>query len=212
MLNPALSVSTDRYSALEGKTPEITVEQVRQLKASIQLERVVDYRDRAIISLLIYTAARVGAIAKLRLGDLVDDGHSLSIRFREKGGRHRSIPVRISLQQELDEYLQLSRPANASKNTPLFRTAPGRQQALGDKPMSAGDMARMLKRRLRSAGLPLSISCHSFRSCAATDLLLQNVSLEDVQFLLGHADARVTRLYDRRHRAVTRNIVERISV
>jgi site-specific recombinase XerD len=38
------------------------------------------------------------------------------------------------------------------------------------------------------------------------------VPLEDVQYVLGHADARTTRLYDRRQKQVTRNIVERISV
>jgi len=33
-----------------------------------------------------------------------------------------------------------------------------------------------------------------------------------VQELLGHADPHTTRLYDRRDRKVTRNIVERISI
>lgn len=70
----------------------------------------------------------------------------------------------------------------------------------------------MVKRRIRAAGLPSGISPHSFRACTATDLLLQGVALEDVQYLLGHVDARVTRLYDRRQQRVTRNIVERISV
>jgi integrase/recombinase XerD len=42
--------------------------------------------------------------------------------------------------------------------------------------------------------------------------LLENVELESVQDLAGHADPRTTRLYDRRRRKVTRNIVERISL
>ena len=45
-----------------------------------------------------------------------------------------------------------------------------------------------------------------------TDLLEQNVELESVQDLAGHADPRTTRLYDRRRRKVTRNIAERISI
>jgi hypothetical protein len=45
-----------------------------------------------------------------------------------------------------------------------------------------------------------------------TDLLEQNIPLEDVQYLAGHADPRTTRIYDRRRRKVTRNIVERISI
>ncbi len=45
-----------------------------------------------------------------------------------------------------------------------------------------------------------------------TDLLEQNVPLEDVQYLAGHSNPRTTRIYDRRRRKVTRNIVERISI
>lgn len=53
---------------------------------------------------------------------------------------------------------------------------------------------------------------HSFRVTTITDLLEQGVPLEDVQRLAGHADPRTTRLYDRRHKKITRNIVERISI
>jgi site-specific recombinase XerD len=79
-------------------------------------------------------------------------------------------------------------------------------------PMSGVDIWRLVKCRLKAAELPMIFSPHSFRSCGATDLLSQGTPLEDVQYLLGHADARTTRLYDRRQKRVTRNIVERISV
>ena len=60
--------------------------------------------------------------------------------------------------------------------------------------------------------LPGHFSPHSFRVTTVTDLLEQNVPLEDVQYLAGHSDPRTTRIYDRRRRKVTRNIVERISI
>ena len=50
------------------------------------------------------------------------------------------------------------------------------------------------------------------RVTTITDLLEHNTALEDVQHLAGHADPRTTRLYDRRRRKITRNIVERISI
>lgn len=51
-----------------------------------------------------------------------------------------------------------------------------------------------------------------FSVAAVTDLLEQNVSLENIPHLAGHADPRTTRLYDRRRRKMTRNFVERISI
>jgi site-specific recombinase XerD len=212
ILNPALSVRTERFSSIEGKTPEITVEQARTLRESIKLNTVVDVRDRAIISTLIYTAARVGAVAKLRIADLTDEGHRMSIRFREKGGKHRVIPARTDLQDDLEQYLRLSAIYDIEPNGPLFRSAAGRAATLKTDPMSPVDICRMVKRRLAAANLPTSISPHSFRACAATDLLKQGVAIDDVQYLLSHSDSRTTALYDRRKRVVSRNIVERISV
>lgn len=212
ILNPALSVRTERYSAVEGKTPEISVEQSRRLLNAIRLESVGDYRDRALIAVLIYTAARAGAVAKLRLRDFVHDGTQYSLLFAEKGGKARSIPVRHNLQQFIQEYMAVASLQSMSKDTALFRTLDGGTGTLTSQPISGVDICRMVKRRLAAAQLSTRISPHSFRSCAATDLLLQGIPLEDVQYLLGHADARTTRLYDRRQKLITRNIVERISV
>jgi site-specific recombinase XerD len=66
--------------------------------------------------------------------------------------------------------------------------------------------------QLKDASLPSRLSPHSFRVTTITDLLEQGVPLEDVQRLAGHADPRTTRLYDRRQKKITRNIVERISI
>jgi site-specific recombinase XerD len=58
-------------------------------------------------------------------------------------------------------------------------------------------MRQMMKRRLVNAGLPSLFSPHSFRVTVVTDLLNQNVPLEDVQYLgpsralQPHHDARV---------------------
>jgi integrase/recombinase XerD len=212
VLNPALSVRTERYSVAEGRTPQISVEQSRQLLTDIRLETVADYRDRALIAVLIYTAARAGAVAKLRLLDFMLDGTQFVLRFAEKGGKARSIPVRHNLQGFIEDYVLAAGLIGEPKESPLFRSIAGPKRMLTARPLSGVDVCRMVKRRLAAAGLPPSISPHSFRSCTATDLLLQGVPLEDVQNLLGHADARTTRLYDRRQKQVTRNIVERISI
>jgi integrase/recombinase XerD len=78
--------------------------------------------------------------------------------------------------------------------------------------MTGVDVCRMVKRRLRDAGLPTRLSPHSFRVATITDLLENGASLEDAQFLAGHADPRTTRLYDRRQKKITRNLVERITI
>ncbi len=72
--NPAHSVRLERFSVKEGKTPSITTDQARTLLKSIDCKNPVDFRDKAVIATLIFTAARAGAVAKLRVRDLVDEG------------------------------------------------------------------------------------------------------------------------------------------
>lgn len=222
LVNPAASVRGLRYEAVEGKTPEITIEQAQKLLASIRTERktkdgecvplVVGLRDRAIIATLIYTAARAGAIAQLRIRDFQHDGSQWVFRFNEKGGKSREIPVRHDLQQFILAYLAHVADWPETVDAPIFRTALRKTGKLTATTVNNIDICRMIKRRLTDAELPSRLSPHSFRVTTITDLLTQGVPLEDVQYLVGHSDCRTTALYDRRQKKVARNIVERISI
>jgi site-specific recombinase XerD len=212
ILNPAASVKGVKDQVIQGKTPEITIEQARTLLASIDTGDVVGLRDRAILATLAYTACRAGAVAKLRLGDFQHDGGQYVLRFQEKGGKSREIPVRHDLEGFILGYVAAAGLAAEAKDSPLFRASNGRTKRLGGGPMSSKTICELVKRRLKDAGLPLRLSPHSFRVTAITDLLSQGIPLEDVQYLAGHSEPRTTGLYDRRQKRVTRNIVERISI
>jgi site-specific recombinase XerD len=212
VLNPALSVRGERYTAIEGKTPEISIEQARALLSSIDTSHVVGLRDRAILAILVYTSSRAGAVAKLKRGNFYQGSGQWMLHFAEKGGKSREIPVRHDLQETISAYIDGAGLQDAPKDTPLFQSALKKQRRLSGKAIHVNDICRMMKRRLKDVGLPLLYSPHSFRVTTITDLLTQGVALEDVQRLAGHADPRTTRLYDRRDRKITRNIVERISV
>lgn len=211
VMNPAHSVRGERISITEGVTPEISLPQVRALLASIDTSTLLGKRDKAIIACLLFTAARAGAVASLTRGSFQHDGTQYRLRFLEKGGKRRDIPVRSDLEIWLLDYLAAAGLSEAAPTSPLFRSASGKSGRLTGKPITGVDVCRLVKRRLAEAGLPTHLSPHSFRVAAASDLLRQSVPLEDVQFLLGHSDSRTTQLYDRRQRSVTRNIVERIS-
>lgn len=212
VLNPALSVRGERVAAAEGLTPEISPAQVRALLAAVPADTVLGKRDRALIGCLLFTAARAGAVAGLTRGSLLPDGTHHRLRFHEKNGKRRDIPVRADLEALLLDYLAAAGLLDAPAGSPLFRAAVAGGRKLCGRGLSGVDVCRLVQRRLAAAGLPAHLSPHSFRVAVATDLLGQRVPLEDVQQLLGHADPRTTRLYDRTPRQVTRNTVERISL
>jgi integrase/recombinase XerD len=210
--NPAASVKGVKGQVIEGKTPEITLEQARTLIQSVDTGHIVGLRDRAILATLAYTVCRAGAVAKLRLGDFQHDGTQHVLRFQEKGGKSREIPVRHDLKGHICVYLDAAGIEGDDKDRSLFRSTLGKTKRLTDRPLTTKDVCRMVKRRLKDAGLPVRLSPHSFRVTGITDLLSQGVPLDDVQFLAGHSSPRTTKLYDRRQKKVTRSIVERISI
>ena len=153
-LNPFASVRGLKHRVAEGATPEISVEQARKLLRSLDLGHVVGLRDRAVLGVLAYTGARVGAVARLRLRDLRDFGEQRALRFREKGGKVREIPVRHDLDAWLRAYLDAAGIACQDDKTPLFRAADGKRKQLTPAGYRAHSMRQMLKRRLEDAGLP----------------------------------------------------------
>jgi site-specific recombinase XerD len=172
ILNPALSVREERYEVVEGKTPEISVQQARQLLKGIGVSDAVGLRDRAILSILAYTSSRAGAVSNLRCGDFYDAGdHQWMLRFIEKGGKSREIPVRHDLQQFIAAYIEAAGLQLAPKDAPLFRAAIGTSGKLAATATHVNDICRMMKRRLKDVSLPARLSPHSFRVAVITDLL-----------------------------------------
>jgi integrase/recombinase XerD len=185
--------------------------QMLPVTASVDTRRAVRLRDRAVVTTLAYTAVRGGAVAKHRVGDFQHEGRQYVLRFQEKCGKSREIPMRHDLEDPVVAYVSAARIGGAAKHTPLFRTPNGRTRTLSGAAMTSKRIRDLVKRRLKVTGLPSKLSLHSFRVTAITDLLTQGVPLGDVQYLPGHAEPRTMGLYDRRQKNVTRNIGERIS-
>jgi integrase/recombinase XerD len=163
ILNPAASVKGVKEKVMEGKTPEISIDQARALLASVDTATLIGKRDKAILATLAYTACRAGAVAKLRLGDFQADGTQYVLRFQEKGGKSREIPVRHDLQGFIVEYLEAAGISEEAKDRPLYRTGNGKSKVLTGNTMDSVTVCELVKRRLKDAGLPSRLSPHSFR-------------------------------------------------
>jgi integrase len=106
----------------------------------------------------------------VQIGDLVLDGTQYSLRFAEKGGKSRSIPVRHDLQIMLLVYLSYL-SESPSKDSPWFRSVAGRTGNLTAEIIRVIDICRMMKRRRVDSGLSTHLSPHSCRVATVTDLV-----------------------------------------
>ena len=208
-MNPAREVKTQKSSRMEGKTPAPPHQEVQRLLDSIDVAHLVGLRDRALLAVMAYTFARIGAVVSLTPQDYLQVGKRSLIRFRAKGGKEKEIPVHHKLEEYLDVYLKAAK-LSEQPGSPLFRSTRGRSRELGTDGLSRKDAWPMLKRRLRDAGLSTIYSNHSFRAAGITNYLENDGTLEVAQRIAGHADSRTTKLYDRRGQKVLLEDMERI--
>ena len=216
--NPASAVRGPKHSLKKGKTPALTAEEARDLLDSIATRSPVGLRDRALIALMIYTFARVGAVLKMRLEDVFTQGRHTWVRLHEKGGKHHQMPCHHKLESYLQQYidtLEVTALTDGSTLDPkawTFPTAAGRSGRLSNRPMGQADVYRMIRRRALDAGIETKIGCHSFRATGITEYLRNGGKLEVAQQMANHESARTTGLYDRRNDQVSLDEVERILI
>jgi integrase/recombinase XerC len=209
--NPASSVKSPRQVIRKGKTPVLDPQEARQLLSSIDTSKIVGLRDRALIGMMIYSFARIGAALSMRVEDVYLQNRRLWLRLHEKGGKLHDMPCHHELEDWLDQYI-ISGDLRADPNGWLFRSMCKTTRALGQGRLCQPNAYAMVKRRASAAGLSPMISNHSFRATGITAYLLSGGTIERAAKMANHASTRTTQLYDRRDDAVVLAEVERIRI
>jgi site-specific recombinase XerD len=209
--NPAHAVRGPKHVVRRGKTPVLTEDQARRLIDSIDTSTLIGLRDRALIGVMTYAFARIGAVVTMRVDDYYPNGKRWWLRLHEKGGKRHEMPVHHKLELFLDEYIAAAGIAGADK-APLFRTARGRTGELTGEAMHRIDAYRMIRRRSAEAGFKQKLGCHVFRATGITAYLEAGGTLENAQAMAAHESPRTTKLYDRTDDAITLDEVERIAI
>ena len=209
--NPAMNVRTEKLRYTTGETSYRAPSEIRDLLDSIEPERSVDLRDRALIATMAYSFARVSATIGMDVEDVFTQGRQLWMRLNEKGGVKHSMPCHHELEEFLDVYLTETGLVGKSK-TPLFprATLSRHRPQLTDKRMTRQAVWAMIKRRCEAAGLPADTTCHSFRATGITTFLENGGSIEDARHMAAHASLKTTQVYDRRRDRISVENVERI--
>ena len=194
-VNPAHAVRGPKYSQKKGKTPVLDREEARALLGAIDTSSLTGLRDRALIGVMIYTFARVGAVLQMNVADYFSQGRRGWVRLHEKGGKEHEAPCVPKLEMFLDEYIAAADIA-ADTDGPLFRTT-GRSTGTAHR-MAQQDAYRLIQRYAKRAGIKTRIGNHSLRATGITDYLKSDGSLSEARKMANHADTRTTQLYDRR--------------
>lgn len=215
--NPGSSVRGPKHVVKRGKTPVLSAAEARQLLDSIPialeegLPDIVGLRDRALIGVMVFSFARVGAAVSMKVEDYFSQGRRAWFRLHEKGGKRHDVPAHHNAEAYVDAYLDVA-GLKDEKRSPLFRTTRARTRILTEQAMTRNDALRMIKRRAKAAGLSAAVCCHTFRATGITAYLENGGTIENAQAIAAHESPRTTKLYDRTSDELTLDEIERISI
>ncbi len=209
--NPAASVRGPRHVVRTGKTPVLEPAEARRLLDSIDTSTPAGLRDKALIGLMVYSFARVGAALAMRVEDVYTQNRRLWVRLHEKGGKHHAMPCHHSLEEIMEAYIAGAGLADNPKG-PLFRTIGRGTGELTRTSLPQANAHAMIRRRAAAAGIETRIGTHSFRATGITAYLNNGGTLEKAAAMANHASTRTTQLYDRRRDEMSLDEVERILI
>lgn len=207
--NPAASVRGPRHVVKVGRTAVLEPAEARALLEGIDVSTPIGLRDRALIGLMVYSFARVGAALGMQVEDVFTQGRRLWVRLQEKGGKAHAMPCHHSLEEYLHAYLDGAGIAGDGKG-PLFRTIGRGTGRLTRTPLPQTNAYAMIRRRAAAAGIATKVGNHSFRATGITAYLKAGGTLENAAVMANHASTRTTQLYDRRREEISLAEVERI--
>ena len=209
--NPAASVRGPKHSVKRGKTPVLAPAEARALLDSLDAGTPAGLRDRALIGLMVYSFARIGAALSMRVEDVYVQNRRLWVRLHEKGGKLHQMPCHHTLEDYLHAYLDGAGLRGDPKG-PLFRSLGRGTGRLTRTALPQANAYAMVQRRAAAAGIATRISNHSFRATGITAYLKNGGTLERAAAMANHASTRTTQLYDRRQDEVTLDEVERVLI
>ncbi|WP_027681707.1 tyrosine-type recombinase/integrase [Rhizobium leguminosarum] len=211
MSNPAHSVRGPKHSRKRGKTPVLAPEEARQLLDSIPTDTLIGKRDRALIGLMTYTFARIGAASNMEVRDVYPQNRRLWVRLHEKGGKQVELPCHHSLEIYLDDYIEAAGLKDTPR-APLFQTFRRGTSELSGNALTQPDAFALVRRRAAAAGIGTAVCNHTFRATGITAYLKNGGTLEKAANIANHSSTRTTQLYDRRSDDVNLDETERILI
>ena len=207
--NPAASVRGPSHTTRKGKTPVLDATEARQLLDSIDVSTPIGLRDRALIALMVFSFARVGAALAMRVEDVYVQNRRLWVRLREKGGKRHEMPCHHTLETYMHAYIE-GVGIGAEVKGALFRTVQRGTGRLSTTALPQANAYAMVTRRARAARLDTKICNHTFRATGITAYLKNGGTLENAATMANHASTRTTQLYDRRSDDISLDEIERI--
>ena len=204
VVKPAGSLGP-RHVVASGRTPVLDPSEARGLLDSIDSSTHAGLRDRALIALMVYSLARIGAAVEdvytqnpPTVGAAAREGRQAAC----EPSQPRGIPHRPSRRGGTPRRSQgTALPHDRARHRPAHPHGAAASERLGDDPPGAA-----------AAGIATKLDNHNFRATEITAYLKKGGTFEKAAAMGNHALTRTTQFYDRRRDEVSLDEVERVVI
>ncbi|WP_447641717.1 MULTISPECIES: site-specific tyrosine recombinase XerD [Chitinophagaceae] len=188
---------------LRRKLPDfLSVEEIDQILAQIDLSKSDGQRNKAIIETMYSSGLRVSELVSLQISHLYfDEGF---IRVIGKGDKERLVPIGDEAMKYVKIYLETIRvhyPVVKGFDDVVFLNRFG-------KGLSRVMIFMILKGLAAKAGIKKKVSPHTLRHSFATHLVEGGADLRAVQEMLGHESITTTEIYTHLDRDYLRSTLQ----
>lgn len=175
---------------LSRKLPDVlSVVEIDQLMAAIDLSKPEGIRSKAIIEVLYGCGLRVSELISLKISNI--HAEAAYVLIDGKGSKQRIVPIGQVALKHLDIYITEIR--NKQKIKPYMEDFVFLNKFGAS--LSRISVFTMIKALAQQAGINKSISPHTFRHSFATHLIEGGADLRAVQAMLGHVSITTTEIY-----------------
>ena len=150
-VNPAAAVRGPKHVVTKGATPVLSPAEARRLLEAIDPGTLTGRRDRALVSVMLYSFARVSAVIGMRRQDYFRQERQGWLRLHEKGGTRHDVPAHHRAAEALDDYL--ARAGLDAATAALFQSVDPAGRRLTGRTLSRRLVLAMIKRRAAAADL-----------------------------------------------------------
>ncbi len=184
----------------DGKTVGLSPKDCRRLLDAPDTSAPCGVRDRALLSVLAYSACRVGELVRLNVSDFKTSGEHRVLALYGKGGRERTVPMHLEAVELLQKWIAIAALVD-DRAGPLFRpTATPRGQGrdgFARRRLTVRAVEYLVERYAKQVNLDPAVTVHSLRVTALTTARERGADIIDLQDFAGHADPRTTLTYIR---------------
>ena len=183
--NPCQKIESPKLKKTLPKV--LNIDEVNKL-LNIEPKTALEYRNKVMIELMYATGLRVSELVNLTINDInLTDNY---VRCFGKGKKERIVPIGNTMNNLLDEYINVHRNAllKGYLTDKLFLSSYG-------KGITRQGFFKILKQTGKEVGIIKDFSPHTLRHSFASHMLEYGADIRSIGELLGHENIKTTEIY-----------------